>query len=200
MAKPIDFYIDFSSPYAYLAAQQIEAIATRHGRTVNWQPMLLGVVFKALDGKPLTEYPLKGDYSRRDFARSARLAGLEFNMPDPFPINTVAAARALLWLKEHHPTRAGDFVRATGRAHFVENRNVNDPNELHRIATSLGLDGNALVDGQQEQSIKDEMRAASEAALARGVFGAPFVFIDDEPFWGNDRLHQIDRWLETGGF
>ena len=72
MSSSIDFYFDFSSPYGYLASEKIEAMAARHGRSVDWRPVLLGVMFKATGMAPLTEIPLKGDYSRRDLARSAR--------------------------------------------------------------------------------------------------------------------------------
>ena len=200
MPAPLEFYFDFSSPYAHLLIHQIEPVAARHGRAIDWRPMLLGVIFKELGGRPLVDWPLKGDYSRHDFLRSARYGGVEFNMPETFPINTVTAARAVLWLKQNHPERVGDFVRATSRAYFVAGRNVNDVAVVQDIATAIGLDGAAVAAGQQEPAIKDEMRAASEAALARGVFGAPFVFVDNEPFWGNDRLAQIERWLATGGF
>jgi len=200
MAQPIDFYLDFSSPYTYIAAMRIEELAAQHGRSVNWQPMLIGIIFKNLGGKPLTEYPLKGDYSRRDFARSARLAGIAWNMPEPFPISTVNTARAALWVKEHAPTRMGDFVRAALAAYFVDNRPINDIATLHAIATQLGLDGDAVCDGIADPAIKDRLRVATEDAFARGVFGAPFMFVDDEPFWGNDRLGQVERWLALGGF
>ena len=92
MAAPIDFYFDFSSPYGYLAAQKIDALAAKHGRTVDWHPMLLGVVFKETGAAPLTMIPLKGDYSRRDFERSARFHGIAgFRMPPKFPIPSAGA-------------------------------------------------------------------------------------------------------------
>ena len=100
MAAPIEFWFDFSSPYGYLAAQRIEALAARHGRAVDWRPMLLGVAFKVAGTAPLTEIPLKGEYSKRDFARSARFHGVgDFRMPSRFPIATQAASRILLWAK-----------------------------------------------------------------------------------------------------
>jgi len=87
MAAPIDFYFDFSSPYGYLASQKIEALAAKYGRTVEWHPVLLGVVFKETGASPLTMVPLKGEYSRRDFERSARFHGIAgFRMPPKFPI------------------------------------------------------------------------------------------------------------------
>ncbi len=84
MAQPIDFYFDYSSPYAYIAAQQIETLAARHGRSVDWHPILLGAIFPTTGGMPLVDIPLKGDYSRHDFARSARFAGVPFSMPPVF--------------------------------------------------------------------------------------------------------------------
>ena len=119
MAAPIDFYFDFSSPYGYLASQKIEALAAKHGRTVDWHPMLLGVVFKQTGTAPLTEIPLKGDYSRRDFARSARFHGIAgFRMPSSFPIATQAPARIVLWAKAQRPGagRARRARRCTARS------------------------------------------------------------------------------------
>ena len=93
-APVLEFWFDFSSPYGYLAAQKIESLAARHGRTVDWRPMLLGVAFKAAGTRPLTEVPLKGDYSRRDFERSARFHGVaDFRMPPRFPIPSPPARR-----------------------------------------------------------------------------------------------------------
>src|SRR3546814_10341238 len=90
MPTPIDFYFDFSSPYGYLASEQIEALAARHGRTVAWRPILLGVVFQQTGGQPLLDIPLKGGYARHDLARSARLLGLPFQLPASFPFPSVA--------------------------------------------------------------------------------------------------------------
>ena len=109
--NPIDFYFDFSSPYGYLASQKIEALAAKHGRTVDWHPMLLGVVFKQTGAAPLTEIPVKGPYSKHDFARSARFHGVEFNMPPVFPIPAQAPSRIVLWAKQQESGRR----RAAGR-------------------------------------------------------------------------------------
>src|SRR6185295_1903183 len=100
MASPIDFYFDFSSPYGYLATERIDDIAARHGRTVDWHPMLLGVVFKQTGMQPLTQIPLKGDYAARDFVRTARMLSVPFRMPATFPIPSQAPARVMLWLRD----------------------------------------------------------------------------------------------------
>jgi 2-hydroxychromene-2-carboxylate isomerase len=200
MPAPIDFFFDFSSPYAYLASEQIEAIATKFKRSVAYKPVLLGVIFKAIGTQPLIEYPKKGDYSRHDFERSARYAKVPFKMPPKFPVNTVNAARALLWLQASGSAKAVSFVHRTFRAYFAEERDISDAAVLADIAEDLGVDKNAMLAAAQDPAIKDKLRLACEEALARGVFGAPYIVVDGEPFWGNDRLPQIALWLERGPF
>jgi len=200
MDAPLDFYFDFSSPYGYLASELIDDLAGRHGRRVAWHPILLGAVFRQTGSAPLTEIPLKGDYSKRDFARSARFLGIPFRMPTRFPLATQNAARAFLWLQDRDPARARDLAHALYRACFAEDIDISDTARLLVIADSLGLDKAALAAAVADPAIKDRLRAANDAAIARGVFGSPFVFVDGEPFWGVDRLPQIDKWLETGGF
>ena len=118
-ASPIQFFFDFSSPYGYLAAQKIDTLAAKHGRTVDWRPMLLGVVFKQTGAAPLTEVPVKGPYSKRDFARSARFHGIEFGMPPVFPIPAQAPSRIVLWAKQRDPNDAAHVAKALYRAYFV---------------------------------------------------------------------------------
>ena len=200
MSTPIEFHFDFSSPYSYLASEQIEAIAQRAGRTVDFRPILLGAAFKASGQKPLTEVPLKGDYSRRDFARCARAAGLPFVMPDPFPIGTVQAARVCLALKASDQKLERDFIHAAFRAYFVQGRNLSDPEVVTAVLGSIGADAAAVNAAAAEPALKEALKQQVEAAVARGIFGAPFFIVDGEPFWGNDRLPQVERWITTGPF
>jgi len=197
---PIDFFFDFSSPYGYLGAEKIDDIAARHGRVVEWHPILLGVVFRATGGAPLTEIPIKGDYSKHDFARSARFLGVPFKFPSRFPLATHNAARAFLWLTDRDNTLAKNFARAVYRAYFAEDTDIANTDNLLGIAGSMGVDRPSLQQAMADPAVKERLRAENDAALARGVFGSPFFFVDGEPFWGSDRLPQIDRWLETGGF
>jgi 2-hydroxychromene-2-carboxylate isomerase len=200
MATPIEFFFDFSSPYAYLAAEQIEALAARHGRAVQYQPTLLGAVFRISGMRPLTEIPVKGDYSRHDFLRSARYAGLPFAMPEPFPISTVLAARACHVLRAQSPALLRDFVQRAFRAYFVQGRNLSDAQVLRAVLDESGAAGARVLEDAARPEIKESLKVAVDAAIARGVFGAPFFFIDGEPFWGNDRLPQMERWLASGPF
>lgn len=200
MAAPIEFYFDFSSPYSYLASERIEALAARHGREVCYLPILLGAAFKVSGMRPLPEIPMKGEYSRRDFERSARFAGVPFAYPNPFPIATVGAARAYLWLADTQPERARAFVHAAFRAYFVQGRDISDPAVLVAVLGETGADTDAARAAIQQPQIKERLKTQVDAALARGVFGAPFIFVDGEPFWGHDRLPQVERWLANGPF
>lgn len=199
--KPIDFYFDFSSPYGYLAAQKIEGLAAKHGRLVDWRPILLGVMLKETGTMPLTEIPLKGPYSRRDLDRSARYHGIaDFRMPSPFPIRTQSAARIVLWLKATDPARAVPVAKALYRAYFVDGIDISPPETVVAIAAKEGVDAAAARAAIDDPTVKDALKQEVGSAIARGVFGSPFVFVDGEPFWGLDRFEQIDRWLATGGF
>ena len=199
---PIDFYFDFLSSYGYFASLRIEAIAARHGRAVNWNCMLLGVaVMKVMGLKPLLETPLKGDYVRRDYARYLRRHGLELArevsdpMMDPRP-----AARAFCWVKRHHPGREAAFAHALFDRYWRLGRDLSRNDEIGALAAPLGLDQTALVDGADSEQSRSDLRDAVSASLERGVFGSPFVIVDGEPFWGSDRLDQVDDWLARGGW
>lgn len=200
MANAIDFYFDFSSPYGYLAATRIDALAAQYGRTVNWHPVLLGPAFKATGNTPLVAQPLKGAYSVRDFTRTAKFMNVPFKMPAVFPISTHNAARAFYWLNDFDKPRAIALAKALYRTFFAEGVDIGSPETVVAVAATCGVDGAALLAALGDQAVKDRLKAEVEASLARGVFGSPFVFVDDEPFWGNDRLEQIEAWLKSGGW
>lgn len=200
MTTPIDFYFDFSSPYGYLASEKIDDLAAQYGRKVEWRPVLLGIVFKATGATPLVQLPLKGEYYVRDFARSARFMGVPYVYPSPFPIATQNAARAFYWLQDRDPRLARAFAHSCLRAYFAENIDIADPARLMNIATSLGVDEAALTTALNDPAVKDRFKAEMDAALARKVCGSPYIVVDGEPFWGADRLPQVEQWLATGGF
>ena len=201
MKPPVQFWFDFSSPYSYIASEWIEALAARHGRTVQWQAILLGVTFQAAELRSPVSYPIKREYSLRDFARSARFEGVPFRQPEPFPIPTQNAARVFWWLAD---TRGMDaaaaWARAGLRAFFTRSVALDDAAALKRLAAESGLDADEAERVWNNPAWKDRLKRANEAAVATGVFGAPFFVIDGEPFWGNDRKAQIERWLAQGPF
>lgn len=200
MSEPIEFYFDFSSPYSYIASEVIDGLAGKYGRKVKWRPMLLGVVFQKTGQPLLVNVPLKGEYSLRDFARSARYHGVPFTFPAKFPLSTVSAARAYYWLHGQDCARARQFARAAFRAYWVDGRDISDPAVLQDIAAASGVDGAALAAGIATPEIKERLKAETDTALAKGMCGAPYFVVDNEPFWGADRLPQMEKWLQTGGF
>jgi len=200
MKPPIDFYFDFSSPYGYLAAQKIEALAAKHGRAVNWRPMLLGVAFKATGMAPLPQLPLKGPYAMRDFVRSARFLGIPYRQPSVFPISTLSAARAFYWLQAQDPKKAVELAKALYRAYFADGVDISKPENVAKVAQGLGIDPAGLAAALNDAAVKDRTRQEVDAAVARGVFGSPYIVVDGEPFWGVDRFEQIERWLAQGPF
>ncbi len=200
LSRSIDFYVDFSSPYSYVASEWIEALAARHGRTVRWHLILLGATFQAAELKTPLAHPLKRDYVLLDFARSARFAGVPFRLPDKFPIATQNAARVFWWLHQQDEARAVAWARHGLRALFTRGVDLSDGVALKGLAVEFGLNGAEAEGVWTHAHWKDRLRQANDEAIAAGVFGAPYFVIDDEPFWGNDRRDQMERWLAKGPF
>ena len=200
LGTPVDFYFDFSSPYGYVASAIADETEKRIGRPLTWRPMLLGPVFKLNGAQPLTNVPMKGEYSKRDFVRTARLHKVPFTQPDKFPINTVAAARAFYWVQDQDPVKARALAKALYRAYFAENRDISAPETLLEVARSIGVDGEALAKALEDPALKERTRREVDAAVAAGVFGSPFFIADGEPFWGVDRVPMLEDWIRTGGW
>lgn len=199
--KPIDFWFDFSSPYAYIANEWIDALAARHGRTVQRHAVLLGVLLPKADLKPLVQYPIKGEYARRDILRSARFERVPLSFPEVFPLPTQNAARVAWWLAETAGQSAvATWTRSVMRAYFTRGEIIQDAGVLRALATEAGLDADAAEAAWNAPQWKDRLRQANDDALKAGVFGAPFFVIDGEPFWGNDRKPQMEQWLSGGPF
>jgi 2-hydroxychromene-2-carboxylate isomerase len=200
MPEPIDFYFEFASPYGYLASTQIDALAARHGRTVAWRPIMLGAAFKETGARPLTQIPLKGPYLLHDVPRFARLLGVPLRLPPVMPMNSLAASRACMWLGEEDPALAKRLAQALLHGHWGEGRDLSAPEAVADVALDLGIDRAALLAAVADQRIKDRLKEQTQAAIERGVFGSPFIFVDGERFWGADRLPQVEGWLSKGGW
>jgi 2-hydroxychromene-2-carboxylate isomerase len=198
MENPIDFYFDFSSPYGYFAAAKIDPLAAKHGRSVTWRPILLGAVFKMNGQQPLPTIPLKGSYAKHDMLRSARWFELPFKIPGKFPIGTIAPCRAFYWVQDQDAALAKKFALALYHAYFAEDRDISNPEITCNVAAKLGIDKAALAAALNDAAVKERTRNEVDAAIERGVFGSPYIVIDGEPFWGADRLDQIERWLAKG--
>jgi 2-hydroxychromene-2-carboxylate isomerase len=200
MASAIEFWFDFSSGYAYFASDAIDALAQRHGREALWRPYMLGVAFQHTGARGLSGTPMKGDYARHDWARLSRSTGLPFAPPRNHPITALPASRAYYWIEEHFPEHAHEFGRRAFRAYFGEGVDMTAPANVAAIGAALGIAASELEAGLASQPMKDRVQQRTDEAIAKGVFGSPFFIVDDEPFWGWDRMPMLERWLETGGW
>jgi len=201
MAADIEFYFDFVSPYGYLGAVAIERAAARHGRVVDWRPMLLGIsVLKVMGLKSVPDTPLKSDYAARDWPRFARLLAVPaapWTNPRMAPL---PAARAFTWLRDRDAALATVLARAIYRAHWGEGRDMSTAEAVAETGASLGVDRGQLIAATQDEGVKRRLRGHVDAALAKGVFGCPTFIVDGEMFWGADRVGQVERWIATGGW
>ena len=196
----IDFYFDFSSPYGFIAAMGIDTLAARTGRTVRWKPFLLGSVFKKYGQSPL-EHSAKREYvNDLDAPRTARLHGMILKRPSGWPQHALPSSRIFYWIEATDPERAADYARAAYKAYWLEGRSTADSNAAMEVATSLGFGHKQVEAGMNDPSTKARLVRASDDAMERGVFGSPFFIVDGEPFWGSDRMGQMQIWLETGPF
>lgn len=196
----IDFYFDFSSPYGYFASEQIDSIASKYGRTVAWYPYLMGAAMKMNQRKPLVHMPMFEEYSRRDLDRCARMLEIPYRTPTQFPVATVAACRAYYWLADCDSDLTRQLAHLLFRAYFVDDRNISDSAVVVKVAEAVGINRNELEAALEDQAVKDRVRQVTDSAIEKKVFGSPFFVVDNEPFWGHDRIYQVEKWLETGGW
>jgi 2-hydroxychromene-2-carboxylate isomerase len=194
MARTLEFYYDYGSPYGYLADTQVEAIAKRTGATLARKPMLLGGVFKATgNASPMTVEP-KSKWSAFDMPMWARHYGVPFQRNPFFPVNTLALMRGAAAAQLD-----GSFDRyhpAIYNAMWVDGRNLNDVAEVAAVLMAAGLDATRFGSRIQDQDVKDRLKATTDEAVARGVFGAPTSFVGDMMFFGNDRLPFVEMALK----
>lgn len=195
MSNTLEYYFDFGSPASYLASTQLPALAIETGATVLWRPMLLGGVFVATGNASPASIPAKGKYIFRDFARFAQRYGVPLKVNPFFPINTLTLMRIAVGLQLCEDPRFTDYSSAMYRAIWVEGQNMNDPVTVARVLQGAGFDVPALLALASEQAVKDKLKAETELAVSRGVFGAPTFFVADQMFWGQDRLDFVREAL-----
>lgn len=181
------FFYDFVCPFAYLGSTQVEALAARTGATIAYRPFLLGGVFKAIGADVAT--PARAAHSLRDQARWAEVLGVPLRMPAAHPRRTVLALRAAIAAGDELPRAS----RALFRAYWGEGRDLEDPAVVAAALSEAGLDGRSLVD--RAPTMKDELRRRTDEAIAAGVFGAPAFVVRGHLFWGQDRMHLVEKAL-----
>lgn len=195
----LDFWFDFASTYSYPAMMRIGPLARETGVAVRYRPFLLGPLFKSQgwDTSPFNLYAAKGRHMWRDLERLSRDLGLPFRRPEPFPQNSLTAARvALVGLNADW---GEEFCRAVFRAQFGDGRPVEDAGVLGDILAQLKVDAVPVFEAARGDPTKRALRRQTEEAQRLGIFGAPsFVTPDGELFWGNDRLERALAWARDG--
>ena len=198
--KTLEFFYDFSSPYAYLAHEEVARVAAANGAQLVYRPFFLGGLFKGLGSAlvPINEATeQKRAWLRKDIYRWAEVRELPLAWPSRFPMNTIAALRVVLQLlgPEHHEAH-GRVCGAIFRAYWGHDKDISDPAVLAEVLTSAGVDAQALLEGTRDPAVKASLFAATEEAQARGAIGAPTCFVDDLCFWGQDRLEMAAMALK----
>ena len=196
MARDVEFWFDFGSPAAYIAWTQMPRLALETGAKVLYRPMLLGGVFQATGNRSPTEVPAKSNYLKDDLERFARRYGVSYRHNPFFPINTLSLMRCATGLQLRSEERLVPYVDAVYRAIWVDGKNMNDPAVVGAVLQAAGFDPDALLALAADPEVKDRLKAVTQDAVARGVFGAPTFFIDGQMYWGQDRLDFIQEELK----
>ena len=194
--KSFEFWFDFGSTASYLAWTQLPALEAATGATAVFKPMLLGGVFQATGNQSPANIPAKGKYIFADFSRFAKRYGVEFNMNPWFPVNTLLLMRGSIALQMKGDPRFKDYCRAVFNAIWVTSLNMNDTAVASQALVRAGFDATALIALASEQATKDALKAATQTAVERGVFGAPTFFVGDQMFWGQDRMDFVKEALQ----
>ncbi len=198
MPKTVEFFFDFGSPTSYLAWTQLPKLAADAGAQLVWRPMLLGGVFKATGNASPVMVPAKGRWMHQDMARWAQRYGVPLAMNPHFPINTLTLMRGAAGLQLRQPADFERYVDTVYRAMWQTPCNMGDPAVLAQMLQRAGFDVEGLLALVNDPEVKARLVANTEEAVARGVFGAPTVFVGEQMFFGQDRLDFVREALSQG--
>ena len=192
----VDFYYDVASPNTYFSHKLIPGIEERTGAKFNYIPVLLGGIFKLTHNvAPFVRYQEvknKNDYLRVEMMRFVRDYNMtEFKMNSHFPVNTVMTQRGAIVAEMDG--FLPDYVEATLKAMWEQSIKMDDAETFHKALVDAGLDADHIAKRIQDQDVKDKLMANTSAAVDRGVFGCPTVFVGDEMYFGKDRMDGVEQ-------
>lgn len=195
MSKSFEFFFDYASATAPLALPLIAGIEQRTGAEAVFRPMFLGGVMQATGNKPPGTVPAKGKYMARDIQRCAEHVGIKFYMNPAFPVNTLAALRATVGIADKAEQRR--FANACFHESWSvpEPLNLGDPAHLQALCEKHGFDTANIASLATDPANKEKLKANTDEAVSRGVFGAPSFFVGGDLFFGHDRLDYVERAL-----
>jgi 2-hydroxychromene-2-carboxylate isomerase len=195
MPKTAEFFFDVGSPASYLAWTQMPTLCAQAGATLVYKPMLLGAVFQATGNASPAMVAAKGRYMTVDLGRFAKRYGVDFKMNPHFPINTLQLMRGVIGMQLRQPARFEAFLAAVFTALWAQGANLNDPAVIAATLAEAGFDPAEVFALANDADIKAALKANTEEAVARGVFGAPTVLVGDAMFFGQDRLDFVREAL-----
>lgn len=199
MNKTFEFFFDLGSPATYLAWTQLPALCQATGSTVTYRPMLLGGVFQATGNASPAIIPAKGRYMLKDLQRYARRYGVPFVFNSHFPINTLALMRGAMGYLEQEHEAFLSYLEAMFIALWVEDRNLGDPIVISEVLEEAGLQPERFKAFGQAEQVKAALKANTDEAVQRGVFGAPSFFVAGDLFFGQDRIDFVRQALDRDG-
>jgi 2-hydroxychromene-2-carboxylate isomerase len=197
---PIEFFFDCSSPWTYLAFENIQPMAAELGFEIKWRPILVGGIFNTINPSVYEgrerPVPAKARYSGKDLQDWARVAGLKIKMPPSvFPVNSVKVMRGCIALEPRG--KLVDFARAAFQAYWSEDQDISQDAVIGQVCARAGVDPKALFAAIAEQGPKDQLRANTDEVMARGGFGSPTIFVGGtDMYFGNDRLPLVRAAIE----
>jgi 2-hydroxychromene-2-carboxylate isomerase len=195
MSKTVEFYFDLGSPATYLAYTQLPKICEQTDSQLIYIPILLGGVFKATGNASPATIPAKGQYMFQDLDRYAKRYGVPLKFNPHFPINTLMLMRAVTGMQLRHPERFLAFIDCLFKALWVDGRSLDEPATVAAVLTENSFDPNEVLALTADEEVKAILKDNTEKAVQRGVFGAPSMFVDDQLFFGQDRLDFVSEAL-----
>ena len=195
MQKSVEFVFDVGSPYSYLAYHHLPKIAEARGAEIIWTPILLGGIFQATGNRSPVETPAKGLHLRTDLLRWAEAYGVHYADNPHFPINTLTLMRGAVAMQIRSADALKTYLTAIFKAMFDQPQNLGDPAVIGGVLAAAGFDLADVLEQTKSQAVKDRLKANTDHAIQRGVFGAPTFFVGEAMFWGQDRLHFVDAAL-----
>lgn len=195
MTKTVEFFFDLGSPASYLAWTQLPGICACHGAVLRYRPMLLGGVFQATGNASPAAVPAKARHTMIDMQRFAQRYGVPMHFNPYFPINTLTLMRGAIGVQMRQPERFEAYLEAMFRALWQDKRNLGDMAVLGAVLQEAGFDPQTMLTLVGDQEVKDALKAATEEAVKRGVFGAPTCFVGEEMYFGQDRLDFVEQAL-----
>jgi 2-hydroxychromene-2-carboxylate isomerase len=195
MRKSVDFFFDVGSPASYLAWTQLPPLCEKHDAAVVYRPMLLGGVYQATGNASPATIPVKGRYTQMDYERHARRYGVPFRDNPHFPIITLFLMRAVTGIQMRQPERLQQLLACVFKGLWIDALDLNQPQLTADVLKAGGFDPGEIERLTQAPEVKAALKATTEEAVGRGVFGAPTLFVGDEMFFGQDRMDFVREAL-----